>query len=707
MREPKYPTLVLRAVLHYNSDFGWHMFPARMKRGKKYSWLSKAHAPEKLNWGMSADPDQLIRNFSNPVWRDKCGIGLPTGAINRIFVVEFDTPQGHGVDGAASLQRMESEHGSLPLTLMAQSPTGSVHRFFRHPGEGFKVKSTDSIAGYSGVDVKGDGGFVAIPPSPREDGVYQWLNDEEIAPAPQWLLDLVCDVAPLVIEPDDTDPFVAFSREQYESATFEEVAAALQALPNEDVGWDEWNRVGMAIYSNSPNADGFNLFDWWSQKSSKYSKRDTQEKWRRFRTSPPSQIHIGTLFYLADEINIDWRDQIEQEKPQPVQSNGHDKTATAAKPLTPSTLVAISTIELMQQPVEAPTWIVPDLILENALNGFFGDGATGKDLLMFQLAHAMTYNKRFLGMEVKQGRVLYVNTEDSLKHLRWRQHKIMLHYDLIEGTNDLRIVPMKGQKDTLWAKLGRGGQVITTALYDAMCKLIGEFKPTLVMVANRVNIFSVDQNNDAQARQCLALLDAIVEDYQCTVIMPGHPSLGQLASGTGSSGSVQWSNGCRQRLYLSKPKKNDDDDRPPSEAERNTRILEVLKSNWGPQGDGIRLRWVDWAFKAENEDLMIVPEPGETLADTKQRLHENEIMRAEKEFLRLLVKANKQGVTVCATETARNYAPTLFSRDANCSFKGGKAVLRQAMDNLFEKAVLKSVEYGPPSKRYWRIILVE
>ena len=32
--------------------------------------------------------------------------------------------------------------------------------------------------------------FVA-PPSVRADGAYRWLNDNPIADAPQWLLDLV------------------------------------------------------------------------------------------------------------------------------------------------------------------------------------------------------------------------------------------------------------------------------------------------------------------------------------------------------------------------------------------------------------------------------------------------------------------------------------------------------------------------------------
>jgi hypothetical protein len=319
MRDSVTPSPMLPAVQHYNAVFDWYLFPARMEGGKKYSYLSKKHAPEHLNWGMTANPELLKKNFSNPLWRNKCGIGLPTGVVNQLFVVEFDTIEGHGVDGAASLQRMEDEYGELPLTLMARSPSGSVHRFYNHPGTIFKIKSTDSVAGYAGVDVKGDGGMVVIPPSRRKDGEYEWLNDEEIANAPEWLLNLVVDDAPLTETVVINDPYLDVAHEQNPPAEIEEVEAALAAIPNDDVPWDEWNRIGMAIFSNSPNDEGLHAFDAWSRQSGKYNKRATASKWRAFFGSPPDSIHVSTLFYLANETDTDWR--VDHKSPK---TNGRD-----------------------------------------------------------------------------------------------------------------------------------------------------------------------------------------------------------------------------------------------------------------------------------------------------------------------------------------------------------------------------------------------
>src|SRR5262249_45753069 len=48
----------------------------------------------------------------------------------------------------------------------------------------------------------------------------------------------------------------------------DDVAAALDIIPNNDVPWDEWNRLGLAIWAATRGA-GFHIFDKWSAKASK------------------------------------------------------------------------------------------------------------------------------------------------------------------------------------------------------------------------------------------------------------------------------------------------------------------------------------------------------------------------------------------------------------------------------------------------------
>jgi len=174
---------ILTAALNYVRS-GLAVFPARPD--KKCSYKSTEYSDGR-KWEATADPAEIRRDFTR--WPN-ARIGIPTGAINRIVVIEIDTPAGHGVDGAASLAQLEAKHGPLPQTRMACSPSDSIHRCFRHPGNGIKIKNTASVIG-AGIDVRGDGGMVIAPPSVNLDGRrYHWINKLPIAAMPAWLIEL-------------------------------------------------------------------------------------------------------------------------------------------------------------------------------------------------------------------------------------------------------------------------------------------------------------------------------------------------------------------------------------------------------------------------------------------------------------------------------------------------------------------------------------
>src|SRR5262249_41391441 len=139
---------VLAAALAY-AGHGLAVFPVPPDSKKSYK---SAEYSDGAKWGATRDAAEIRRDFAR--W-PTANIGAPTGATNRIVVVDTDTVEGHGVDGAASLARLEAAHGPLPYTLMAISPTLGPHRYFQHPGAGIKIKSTSSEIG-AGVDVKAD-----------------------------------------------------------------------------------------------------------------------------------------------------------------------------------------------------------------------------------------------------------------------------------------------------------------------------------------------------------------------------------------------------------------------------------------------------------------------------------------------------------------------------------------------------------------------
>lgn len=285
----------LEAALRY-ARRGWKIFPARIKP-KKMSYVAglREGGPR---WGMTSDP-ALIREY----WErwPRARIGLPTGMENGIFVADADTLAGHRIDGVGNFARMCEARGGLPATRTSRSPTGSLHWFFRHPVV-LRVRSSASAIA-PGVDVKGDGGMVIVPPSVGlRGGRYEWTSAEDAgeAEAPAWLLDLVTEPAR---EEVDLGSLVRAPVE------LDEVKAALEAIPNDSPDWAFWCRVGMATYSATGGSDeGFELFDRWSRRWQGYDEGDTRRKWHQeLARSPPSRISVASLFYMADSANPSWR----------------------------------------------------------------------------------------------------------------------------------------------------------------------------------------------------------------------------------------------------------------------------------------------------------------------------------------------------------------------------------------------------------------
>ena len=101
-------------------------------------------------------------------------IGMPTGSASGVFVVDVDRLEALG-----ELPR------ELPETLTIRTPKGGLHYYFNHV-DGLTNK-TGTLP--DGIDIRGDGGYVIVPPS---DG-YSVAQRRLIADAPEWLLETLRD----------------------------------------------------------------------------------------------------------------------------------------------------------------------------------------------------------------------------------------------------------------------------------------------------------------------------------------------------------------------------------------------------------------------------------------------------------------------------------------------------------------------------------
>ncbi len=103
-----------------------------------------------------------------------------------------------------------------------------------------------------------------------------------------------------------------------EKPSREIVAEALGHVPNDDLPYDEWIRVGFALYHGLGEA-GRDLWEDWSAQSAKNDPSPTAAKWPSFAQG--RSITVGTLFWLAGQNG--WQRARAQRERQP-RRNPHE-----------------------------------------------------------------------------------------------------------------------------------------------------------------------------------------------------------------------------------------------------------------------------------------------------------------------------------------------------------------------------------------------
>ena len=80
-----------------------------------------------------------------------------------------------------------------------------------------------------------------------------------------------------------------------------------QILSSQVWEWDEWNKVGMAIYDASHGSEeGRDAFHTMSEKSQKYDPSHTDARWDHYHDYPPNDLSGSTLKYRMQEIDPTW-----------------------------------------------------------------------------------------------------------------------------------------------------------------------------------------------------------------------------------------------------------------------------------------------------------------------------------------------------------------------------------------------------------------
>jgi RecA-family ATPase len=348
-------------------------------------------------------------------------------------------------------------------------------------------------------------------------------------------------------------------------------------------------------------------------------------------------------------------------------------------------LPVISAASFAGRDPPARPWIVRDMIPDRTVTIVSGDGGGGKTTLMLQLATAISGSCPWLGHSPDPGPVLVVTAEDDEEEIHRRLAAIAkcLTVDLSDLV-DLHIVPLAGQDAVMGAPEGKAALIAPTAVFRALVALVERIRPRLVVLDALADVYAGEENARAQARQFIGLLRGLAIKNDLAVVLIAHPSLSGMASGSGTSGSTAWSNSVRARLYLERIL--DDGNR---EIDPDLRVLRVKKSNYGPVGFELRVRWQNGAFVLDG------PAGGfdKMAAEAK----------AERVFLDLLAALEAQGRDV-SPNLSNSYAPSVFEK-----LPKAEGITRRqfitAMERLLASERIRVETSGPPSRRYKRLTI--
>lgn len=337
--------------------------------------------------------------------------------------------------------------------------------------------------------------------------------------------------------------------------------------------------------------------------------------------------------------------------------------------------------------IQAPErrWLVPDMIPMARTTLLYGNGGDGKSLLALQLAVSVVTGNDWIGRLVEQGPALMLSCEDDIEEIHRRLEAVIAgRTDLdLDDLDALKILDLAGE-DAILSAADNKGILKPSLLFTKIQHLVDELRPVMICIDTLADVYGGDENVRSQVRQFLGFLNGLAIKHNMAVVVLAHPSLSGIASGTGAGGSTAWSNSVRSRLYLA-PVKVEEGALP----DPTLKTLTVMKSNYGPTGETISLRYSHGRF---------VLAGGEWKASASAA-------EVDIRFLELLDQFSSEGRNV-TMKKGTSYAPHEFARHADA--RGiTKDAFRQAMDRLLKAGKIRSFEDGSPSRRRSKLIAVE
>lgn len=232
--------------------------------------------PIAANWQHTPDWSDEQLEVMEELGQFSTGFGV---LVDGYLVIDIDPRNGGTVE---QVQQYYDCAG-----FVVRTGGGGWHIYFKAPKDIPLVAHLDT---FKGIDFKSNGYVVGAGSLHKSGQEYEVErgNPETITDAPQSLIDML----------RKPDRYRARTSSGVVDVSTQDVAEVLSWI-NPDVDYDTWVRCGMAIH-HTLNGGGFDIWDDWSSKGSKYSGSEQLERhWHSFGKSG-NPVTYGTLIHYAE-----------------------------------------------------------------------------------------------------------------------------------------------------------------------------------------------------------------------------------------------------------------------------------------------------------------------------------------------------------------------------------------------------------------------
>jgi archaellum biogenesis ATPase FlaH len=501
------------------------------------------------------------------------------GSLEGFIVFDIDAPEAkehlHNLFVSAGLD------GITP-TLTTRTGNGGFHFVFKQPAGYNLGNSVSKLA--PKLDTRGGaGGYIVLPgtSNPVNDSEYAIVNEANIATLPAAVAEIVKEK----VSPGKTANTVGKLLDRREGSipdTAAKMKAAWEYLEQKEGGVEGAGGEADAVCVGRKLADiGLSEEKAIAMAQLVYSPKCVPS-WDDCPEQLAQKIRNGYR-YRESEIGCDDPDLLVDM----FKSTSGDATDDDWKKLPFKSMHELS----LSEPPPRETLLEDFMAHGKYLSLWYGAGGSGKSLLSHQFLRELTRRKKFLGLKPGaacrdfKGALISLEEPRNDVHQRFAKQSTRIVDPLTDAGEEPVWCDLRGQ-DVGICKVEKGSISPGPGL-DSLIRVLKAIKPTLLVIDSLSRIFPGNENDRAAVTAFGRIMDKLVEETGCHVLLLAHTN-----KAGDFSGCSAWAAICRQMFVITSEKLDG----------QTIYTLTAEKTNEGERGAYVRYKFDDWYFVPVDED---------------------------------------------------------------------------------------------------------